>query len=170
MPTAVKGGEAAAQALANTLATYINAEIDAISAAWGDASTVPLPHVASANIYTLRRAQLPAEGVALVVSVLGGEQTLNHATEWGQLAHHLEVAVVCQSDDLYVLEAQVDRYLTAVWQVVMKHPGLDATVATVVGCDPVRYGRSETYPHPKLPLMVLGGAWEVVVYVEQVTA
>src|SRR5215813_6679231 len=117
MPTAVKGGEAVAQAMANTLATYVNGEIDAISAAWGDA--VPLPHVAAANIYALRRVQIPTEGVALVVSVLGGQQVMNHATDWAAIDHHLEVAVICQSDDQYTLEAQVDRYLTAVWQVVM---------------------------------------------------
>ena len=169
MATSIKGGNAVALSLAGALTSYVNAEVDAISAAFAD--TVPLPHVAAANIYVMRKAVIPAEGAALVVAPVGGKQLANHATSYGEIAYHMEVAAICQSDNDYILQAQVDRYLTAVWQVVMKYQQLDGTIDTVIGCDPVRVGYSEIYkPSHGAILPWQGGAWEVDVYVEQLTA
>ena len=171
MPAAagLKGGEAVAQSMVNALGTYLNTEIDAISTAWGD--SVPLPHVPSANIYTMLRKAIPAEGVAIVVTPFSGRQLVNHATDWGQIAHRIEVDVVCQSDDQYIVQAQLDRYLTAIWQVVMKYPQLDSSIIWITGCDPVQYARSTVYPSQQNPALIEAwGAWEVDIYVDQLTS
>lgn len=168
MATSKKGGEAVAASMAATFTTAINAEIDAIKAVWGD--SVPLPHVAASNIYVMLRKVIPNEGVAIVITPFSGKQVVNHATDWGQIAYRMEVDVVCQSDDEYTVQAQLDRYLTAVWQVVMKHQQLDGSIDTVVGCDPVQFGRSGVYHAPNKPgLLEAYGAWEIDVYVEQLT-
>ncbi len=147
-------------AVANTLTTYVNAQIDAISAVWNDG--VPLPHVA--QVYNGYREMVP-EYPVILVSSRGGKQRTNGATVWAEIDHRLDVSILVQCDDEPTLDQQMQRYLVAIWEVLMVNQGLDGSLSGLAGVDPVEYGRSGMYKLEKSTLLMEAGGWSIVVHV-----
>ncbi len=155
-----KLGAAAQTALANTLNTNINTQIDAVAAAWNDG--IPLPHIT--NIYAGYRTVI-GEYPAIVVNAQKGKQTANGASLWAEIDHIVEITVIVQADDAPTLDAQIQRYLVAIWQVLMQNQQLDGSLSGLAGVDPMEYGRSGMYPLEKSTLLMEAAAWSVTVHV-----
>ena len=157
-----KGAPAAEAAVANTIRTYINAEVDDVKTAWND--SIPLPY--PVQVYTGYRRIIP-EYPAIVVSSVDGQETLDAASFWGQQEHRIDVSVICQSDDIHVLDQQTKRYLVAIWEVIKKHQDLDASLSGLAGVATRRYGRSEIYNIEKSHFLHQAAGWELAVHVDE---
>ncbi len=120
MTTMHKGMDAVAVSLANTLALYLNTEIDAINADWNDAATVPaLAH--PRKIFSERRLVVP-ELPAIIVGMLPQRQMANGAygtsIGWAPMDYEFEIILWFRGDQLHILERQGRRYVTALWETI----------------------------------------------------
>src|SRR5579884_1857235 len=156
-----QGPEAVKEALAATIAAHLPAFLDAEWAEWGDGATVP-------EVYP--RAVLPGhrtlvrEHPTVMVDVPEGQMTENGAPYWGAFAHQAEVTALLRGDDEVVLEHQADRYLWALWKLLMQYQQLDGTLVGSCSVTPTRYGKSPAYPEkPSSPLLLKAVGWEVTV-------
>lgn len=169
--TVIKGPEALERSMAATLATYLPGELTAIQSAWApydtaDGITVPL--VQPLHYFPGLR-DVMIEYPTIVVLSEEWKQTLNGAPNWGSHDHPLLVVGYLNSDNQHILDIMTKRYAVAIWEVLMKHQGLDGTCA-VTGVDPKDCGWT---PHQKSAISpgftrMLG--WSVVAHVEQGTS
>ncbi len=130
MTTFAKGPDLIAVALAGTFAAYLPAEITDLNAAWNDPSTVPAL-IAPKVYYSERHFLDPGmpDLPALMVGMLQGKQSANAANNanagYGAISYQWEAMLYLISDKLEIAERWGRRYATAMWEVIMKHQGLD---------------------------------------------
>lgn len=145
-------------AVVNTLSTYINTQVDAVAAAWAD--TVPLPHIVS--IYNGYREIIP-EYPAITVKCVSGIQKMNAATSWADIDHVIDITIIVQSDDETILEQQIQRYMVAIWEVLMQQQNLDGSLSGLSGVSPISYGVTKTYSLDKSRLLMETATWSAIV-------
>jgi hypothetical protein len=161
------GPEAVAEALAATLVAHVNEAVAILNAEANDGT--PVPTIAAGNIYALHRSLVP-EYPALVVTPVAGHEIGNGAPSWGEVDHHLDVTVLCQSDDNLVLDRQIARYLWAIWRTIKVYQGLDGSLSGLAGIDTPAYGRSQVYKSSEnSSLMMQDAGWEVIVHLIEST-
>jgi hypothetical protein len=137
---AIKKSLAAVQAaVANTLSANIAAEVAAVNAVWNDALTLVTPQVI--NGY---RDPIP-EYPSIVVSWVESSIALDAATQWQEVNHDVEATVLCQALNAGDLDAMTLRYLTAMWEVFLKNPGLDGSLSGNIGFAVSKMARSQVY-------------------------
>ncbi len=165
----VKGGPAVERAMAKMLQANLNAQIDTVWAAWAANDTadgITVPKAYPASVFSGYRLELPEYPVVVVTSV-GGRVEEDGMEQgglgWQTLAHILDVAWIVQSDDVHVLDQQVQRYTVAVWETLMNNPNLDGSLVGAALTNIESYGKSEVYQHERSKLMMQGAAWRVAV-------
>jgi len=146
--------------LAATMAANINAEIDAVNSVWTD---VALPYPTVVNGY---RSVLP-EPPYVVISWLNTKVQADASSAWQGLAHTFEVAILCQDIEENALDNQVQRYLTAIWEVGVKVPQLDGTLAGLIGLGWDRADKSVIYQHKTSKMLLQSAAWTGTVYLDE---
>lgn len=127
-------------AVANTLTLNLAAEITAVNAAWNDSLTLST----SPTIINGYRDPIP-EYPAIVVSWVDTDIVLDAATNWQETHHRVEATLICQALEMSTLDAMVQRYLTAMWEVFLKNPGLDGSLSGLIGFAMSKIARSEVY-------------------------
>ncbi len=165
MPVTVMrdGPEAIEDAIASTLRANVNAYLDAVWAAWGDAASVP--KVYPAQIVSGRRALQP-QFPAYIVRSLDGHTQEDLAPRYGYMAHRFEIVVLCQSSDDHVLDVQIKRHLTAIRKTLGNAPTLDGSIGGILGITLESYGKSPSHPNDR-KLMEQTAAWIATVRVEE---
>jgi len=166
--------EGAALAMAHTLATYLPAVLTDIAAAYAanDQSefgfAVPLP--APVAIYTREVFSIPL-APAIIVTPVGGTEVADGAPDFGELQHHLDVAVFCMADQMEIAEAQANRYLQAIWTVIKLHQQLDGSLSGLAGVSTLKYGKSPV-ASPTNTKTIIGwmASWEVLVNIVESVA
>ena len=161
--TILKGPEAIEVAVANTLQTYLPAVVNAIYAAAADS----VPNVLPVQYYAGARDVIP-EYPAIVVASIQGDEVVDGSPVWGEVNHHFDVSVLCQSDDHRTLDIQNIRLLWAIWDTLKQHQGLDGSLNGLAGLTLARYGRSQVY-RDNSKHFLQAAAWEVIVRVEENT-
>lgn len=125
-------------AVAATLSANIAAEVNTINSVWTDMTlTVPV-------VIEGLRDPIP-EYPAIVVSWVESTVALDAATVWQELNHDCEATILCQALNTSDLDHMTLRYLTAMWEVFVKHPGLDGTLSGLSGFAVQKLARSQVY-------------------------
>lgn len=155
--TIIKGAPALELAVSRTLAAGLNAEIDALNAAWADGITVNYP----AEILTGYR-KLIAEYPAVVVNFgLRGEVTSDMAPTYQTLVHHGTVTWISRSSDVHILDQEVKRGAVAIWQTLLKQPGLDGSLAGLTQLSLRSYEQSQIFKNGQSTLLMQAIEWSV---------
>lgn len=118
------GPEAAAVSVANILTTYLNAKLDAQTAAWNDGT--PLPHPKA--VYAYEAEVTPQVPLVMVYNALG-KLTADMSTVYHELEHVVAVHWIVGSNRKETVEKQKLRYLWAIWQTLAEHQRGDGTAA-----------------------------------------
>lgn len=156
------GLEAAAVALANTLATYLNAKLDAVNAIWNDGLALPHPK----KIYDTEMLEVP-EYPAILVMNARGRLIEDMAPVYQGMAHQLIIEVLCLSGKHRDLQKMVLRYLLAIQQTVAEHPKLDGTLASCVGTALTDYELTPLAKSRSGPQLMQAGRWLALVQSEE---
>ena len=125
-------------AVAATLTANLAAEVAAINSVWTD-MTLSTPLVIAGY-----RDPIP-EYPVVVVSWVETSIALDAATFWQQANHDIEATVLCQALNASDLDNQTLRYLTAMWEVFVKNPGLDGSLSGLTGFAVQKMARSQVY-------------------------
>lgn len=169
--TQIKGPEAVEHAVAATLRAKLNGELAATWAAWATFDTadgVSVPLVYPAQIIAGRQGIASDYPTIMVASDLGIQRT-NAAPNWGEVDHTLAVIVWLVADDVLLLHKMMHRYLTSIWEVLMKNQSMDGTIA-LTGIDPGEYGRAVPVKLGETAGIVHVGGWTFIAHVEQGTS
>lgn len=164
------------EAVANSLRTNLPTELATVASVWAatDAAwalngqtgrNVPLPN--PKLVYPGWLDKIREYPTVLVVST-GGALSTDGGTTFGEVAHQLDVVAFLESDKEWILDIQTKRYLTAIWEVIVKNQNaFDGSLYGLVGAACRHYGRSDTYKNER-GLLVKQAAWQVVVTVDEV--
>ncbi len=137
MPEPQKGADLVAVSLTNTFQTWLPGEIDLVNSAWNDPATVPA--LVYPKAYFSERRLLDPESPTLMVGMSTARQTANGANNanagWGNITYGFEAVLYIKGDKLHILERLARRYAHAMWETLMKHNQLDATVPGISGLD-----------------------------------
>lgn len=125
-------------AVAATLTANLAAEVTAINSVWTDI-TLPMPQVISGF-----RDPIP-EYPVVVVSWVKSTILADAATQWAEVNHEVEATVLCQALNAGDLDSYTLRYLTAMWEVLIKNPGLDGSLSGLSGLSVTEMARSQVY-------------------------
>lgn len=125
-------------AVANTLTLNLAAEVSAINSVWTDV-TLNTPQV-----FAGYRDPIP-EYPAVVVSWVKSTILADAATQWAEVNHEVEATVLCMALNAGDLDSQTLRYLTAMWEVFIKNPGLDGSLSGLSGLSVTEMARSQVY-------------------------
>lgn len=163
--TYLKGPEAIERAIMKTLLSHINAEIDAVWAAWAATDTadaVVVPKVYPAHINAGAVSEI-YDYPTIAVTSDSGRVTSIGAPNWMETDHTLAVIVWMISDDTTIIDKLTKRYLTAIAEVLLKNQGLDGSMG-FTGVDLVDYGRTPPAKLDLIPGLQQIAGWTVTVH------
>lgn len=148
-------------AVANTLSLNMAAEVSAVNTAWNDGLTLVTPQVIEGY-----RDPIP-EYPAIVVSWVESSVALDAATVWQELDHDVEATVLCQAINAGDLDHMTLRYLTAMWEVLLKNPGLDGSLSGLIGFSVKKMARSQVYAIKNTNLLMRSAGLLGTVYLDE---
>lgn len=156
------GPEAVKESVAATILANINAQLDTIYAEFADATT---PEVYPTAVYATGLSLIPTYP-CIVVTWLEGKQISNGAEVWAEFEHTLDVSALVIGDDTATVDRMIDRYVWALWRLLMQNQALDGTIPGLSGIDLVRYmGSPLLKRRDGLPGVARAVSWEIMVRV-----
>jgi len=163
-----KMAQALRSALYLTIKNNINAELDTVWTANASDDTtygtVPKAYP-QAYVWRSQHRRLIAEYPAIVISSQSGHIVNNGATNWAEVDHHLDIAVVLMADDADIMGEQLERYLVAIWEVLMKNQFLDNSITGLAGIDPREYSVDPIYKLEKSTQAMQSAGWQIIAHV-----